>query len=255
MNLGLQDRKVLVGGASRGLGAAIAGYIAAEGGRVALAARPSEALDRQAAAVGGVAIGVDLSTDSGPREAVDRTVAAFGGIDVLVVNGGGPPVGTFDELDDAHWHVAIEGTLMYPVRLIRTALPYLRASTAPAVLLILSSSVRQAIPALDTSNTLRPALAGLLKSLATQLAPIRVNGIAPGRISTDRIAKLDADRAKRRGTDVETVYNESVGRIPLGRYGDPAEVGAIAAVLCSRAASYVTGTIVPVDGGLVSSLP
>lgn len=255
MDLQLRDRKALVGGASRGLGAAIAESLAREGARVALAARPSGRLSALAAELGGVAVGVDLATADGPQQAIERAARALGGIDIVVVNGGGPPAGTFEELDEEKWRAAVQAALMYPISAVKTAVPYLRQGTDPAILFVLSSSVREAIPALDTSNVLRPGLAGLLKSLSGQLAPIRVNGIAPGRVSTDRIASLDAERAERRGVSVDVLRQETCARIPLGRYGVPSEVGTVACFLCSRAASYVTGAIVPVDGGLVRSLP
>jgi len=115
--------------------------------------------------------------------------------------------------------------------------------------------VREPIPALATSNLLRPGLAGLLKSLVAEIAPVRINGIAPGRVATDRIAQLDNDRASRAGIAVEEVQQQTIARIPLGRYGEPAEVGRVATFLLSPAASYVTGVIVGVDGGMIRSLP
>jgi 3-oxoacyl-[acyl-carrier protein] reductase len=115
--------------------------------------------------------------------------------------------------------------------------------------------VREPIPALATSNLLRPGLAGLLKSLVPEIAPVRINGIAPGRVATDRIATLDRGRAERSGATIEQIQQQTIARIPLGRYGDPAEVGRVACFLLSPAASYVTGAIVPVDGGMVRALP
>jgi 3-oxoacyl-[acyl-carrier protein] reductase len=141
------------------------------------------------------------------------------------------------------------------VRLLRAALPHLRSGNDPAVLVILSSSVREPIPALTTSNLLRPGLAGLIKSLVDEIVPVRINGLAPGRFSTDRIAQLDANRARAAGVDVEEIQRRTIERIPLGRYGDPLELGRMAAFLLSPAASYITGGIIAVDGGMIRSLP
>ncbi len=255
MDLGLGGARALVGGGSGGLGGAIAGVLAAEGAQVALTARPSDRLDAAAARMGGVAVPADLSTTDGPASAVAAAVAAFGGLDLLVVNSGGPPPGRFEDLDEATWQRAIDGTLWSALRVIKAALPHLRASDRPAILIVLSSSVREPIVGLTTSNLIRPGLAGLLKSLVPEIAPVRINGLAPGRISTDRIAQLDASRAAASGATVEQIKADTLSRIPLARYGDPVELGRVGAFLLSPAASYVTGAIVPIDGGMIRALP
>jgi len=259
MELGLGGARALVGGGSGGLGGAIGAALSAEGASVALVARPSERLDAAAAGLpgpgSGIAIGADLATPQGPGDAVERTVVALGGLDLMLVNSGGPPPGTFDDLDEDAWTRAIDGTLWSAIRLVRAALPHLRASERPAILVILSSSAREPIPGLTTSNLLRPGLAGLIKSLTSEIAPIRINGIAPGRVATDRIAQIDAAAALRTGASPESITASVIARIPLGRYGDVAEVGRLGAFLLSPAASYITGAIVPIDGGMIRALP
>ena len=255
MDLGLTGARALIGGGSGGLGGAIAEALGAEGARTGLIGRPGEKLEAAAARLGGLAVPADLATSDGPGEAVATAVAAFGGLDLLVVNSGGPPPGRFDELDEAAWQAAIDGTLWSAIRLLRAGLPHLRDGRDPAVLVVLSSSVREPIPGLSTSNLIRPGLVGLIKSLVEEIVPVRINGLAPGRFETDRIAQLDAARAASTNVAVEEIQRRTIERIPLGRYGEPLELGRVAAFLLSPAASYVTGAIVPVDGGMIRALP
>ena len=255
MDLGLTGARALIGGGSGGLGGAIAATLRAEGATVGLVSRPSDRLTAEAARLDALAVPADLSTPDGPASAVAAGVAAFGGLDLLVVNSGGPPPGRFDDLDEAAWQAAIDGTLWSAIRLLRAALPHLRAGRDPAILFILSSSAREPIPGLTTSNLIRPGLAGLIKSLVEEIVPVRINGLAPGRLATDRITRIDAARARTTGLPVEDVERQTIARIPLGRYGDPLELGRVAAFLLSPAASYVTGAIVPVDGGMIRALP
>ena len=255
MDLGLTGARALIGGGSGGLGGAIAQALRDEGARTGLIGRPGEKLQAAAERLGGTAVPADLATPDGPRQAVEAAVTAFGGLDLLVVNSGGPPPGRFDELDEATWQAAIDGTLWSAIRLLRAALPHLREGRDPAILVILSSSAREPIPGLTTSNLIRPGLAGLIKSLVAEIVPVRINGLAPGRLQTDRIAQIDAALAASSNIPVEDIQKRTVERIPLGRYGDPLELGRVGAFLLSPAASYVTGAIVPVDGGMIRALP
>jgi 3-oxoacyl-[acyl-carrier protein] reductase len=255
MDLGLDGARALVGGGSGGLGGAIGAALRDEGARVGLIGRARAKLDDAAANLDALAVPADLATADGPAQAVETAVTAFGGLDLLVVNSGGPPPGLFRDLDEEAWGQAIDGTLWSAIRLLRAALPHLREGRDPAVLVVLSSSAREPIPGLTTSNLLRPGLAGLIKSLTAEIAPVRINGLAPGRIATGRIAQIDAARANQTGLSKEEIERETIARIPLGRYGEPMELGRVAAFLLSPAASYVTGAIVPIDGGMIKALP
>jgi 3-oxoacyl-[acyl-carrier protein] reductase len=257
MDLGLTGARAFVGGASGGLGLAVAEALAAEGARVALVARSADRLEDHARRLGNGAIAVpaDLSAPDGPASAMARTLDAFGGLDLLYVNSGGPPGGRFANLTDEQWQRAIDGVLWMVVHTVRAGLTPLARSDRAAICVGLSSSVREPVASLVTSNTLRPGVVGLIKSLVPEIAPIRINGLAPGRISTARIEELDHARSVELGVSVDEVTTEQIGRIPLGRYGDPAEFGRVAAFLLSPVASYVSGAIVPVDGGLVRALP
>ena len=262
MDLGLARHTALVTAASGGLGFATAHALAAEGADVALCSRDigraREAAARIAAETGATVHGfaADVSVAADLERLVGDAADALGRLDVLVNNAGGPPPGGFDALTDEHWERGFQLTLMSAIRGIRLALPHFERAGGGSILTILSSSIKQPIPNLLISNVYRPGLAGLTKSLAIDLAPkgIRVNGLAPGRIATDRTHELNAALAERQGKTPEEVMRASVATIPMGRLGQPEEFGRVAAFLCSPAASYVTGHMMIVDGGSVRAL-
>ncbi|MDB5044654.1 MAG: Short-chain dehydrogenase/reductase [Deinococcus sp.] len=260
MNLFPDGTPALVTAASSGLGYATALELAREGARVALCSRD---LDRAQAAAQRIeaetgrtvlALQADVREAAACRDVVQKAAEALGGLGVLVCNAGGPPPGGFEKFDDDAWESAFQLTLMSTVRLTRAALPHLRQNGG-RVLTIVSSSVRRPLPNLTLSNVFRPAVHGLMKSLSIELAPqVAVNCIAPGRVLTERIQELDEARAAREGRSWQEVRTQTEQEVPLGRLGDPAEFGRVAAFLCSSAASYVTGSTLLVDGGAVTNL-
>ncbi len=255
-------RVALVTAASRGLGFASAGALAAAGHDLVVGARDPARLEAAAArlrahGVEVAAVPVDVADATALEGVFEHVDARFGRLDVLVANAGGPPPGTFGDLDDDAWQRGFELTLMSAVRSLRLAIPRMRAGGFGRLVVIGSSSVRQPLPGLVLSNAYRPALAGVVKSLAVELGPdgITANLVSPGRIDTDRVRSLDAGRAERTGRAVEEVRAEAETSIPMGRYGEPAELGAAVAFLASESAGYLTGQSLLVDGGLVPTLP
>jgi 3-oxoacyl-[acyl-carrier protein] reductase len=255
VDLGLAGKTFLVGGGSKGLGRAIAGELVAEGASVLLVSRDPGALETAAAELGERAS--TCAADLGTPEGVDAAVAAaraLGGLDGILVNAGGPPPGDALDVPDEQWAQAFQLLVGSPVRMLRALLPDLRDGAS--ILFVTSSSVRVPIPGLDTSNVIRPGVAALVKCLAVELGPrIRVNSLAPGRIDTERVRFLDATRAEASGSTVADQRAAMERTIPLGRYGEPAEIGRVAAFLLSPAASYVSGAAIQVDGAYVRAVP
>ena len=247
MELGLAGRTAIVCGASSGMGLATAEALAAEGANVALFARRRDVLVRETERIGGLAVQGDLTVPQHLERLVQATVGAFGGIDVLVLNGGGPGPGKAAELTAEVVEEAVSLMLTSHVTLVRHALPHLRASGRGRIVAIESSSVREPIPNLALSNAVRPGVVGWLKTLARELAPdgITVNTIAPGRVDTERLRDVY-------GEDGPSA--EDLAQIPVGRLGAPAEIASVVAFLASDRAAYVTGAVLPVDGGLTRSL-
>jgi 3-oxoacyl-[acyl-carrier protein] reductase len=258
MNLGLKNKIALVTGASRGLGFATALTLAREGCRVAVNSRSEEnakaAAEKIASETRSQVIGLagDVSDPSVPERLIAQTVEAFGGLDLLVTNAGGPPPGAFETHDEAAWDKAIDLSLMSHVRLIRMALPHLRESDAASVLTVTSISVKQPVENLILSNSVRGATVGLTKSLAIELGPdgIRFNSILPGWTETERVIELMTARATANKTTVEEEAAKQSTQSPLGRMGSPEEFANAAVFLLSPAASYITGVMLNVDGGM-----
>jgi 3-oxoacyl-[acyl-carrier protein] reductase len=252
MDLGLRDRVYLVTGASRGLGRATAEALVAEGARVVVSSRVAESVQATAQALGrSMATGVvaDNADPATPQLLIDEAVRNYGRLDGALISVGGPVAGPTLEITDDQWEAGFSAVFLGAVRLARALAGAL--SEGASIAFVLSTSVRQPIPGLAVSNGLRPGLAMVAKTLADELGPrgIRVNGLLPGRVETERVRELDStagnpDEAKRQAT----------AAIPLRRYGEPAEFGRAAAFLLSPAASYITGAMLPVDGGSTRSL-
>jgi 3-oxoacyl-[acyl-carrier protein] reductase len=246
MDLGLQGRTAIVGGASAGIGLAIAESLSAEGANVAMFARRREELEREAERLGALPIRGDMRNPKDLERLVETTLEAFGGIDILVNNGGGPPRTAATTITDEDLESAVELLLLSAVRLTNLCLPHLRKSGRGRVVNITSSSVKEPIDNLALSNSIRPGVVGWAKTLAREIGPdgVTVNSIAPGRIETARLAEAFANRSP----------EEDLATIPLRRFGQPIEVGDVVCFLASDRASYVTGAVVAVDGGLTRSL-
>jgi 3-oxoacyl-[acyl-carrier protein] reductase len=252
MNLGLKGKRALVCGASKGLGFATAKLLAAEGAKVVINGRDRVRLDAAAASIGAFAIVADLGKAHAPKELVGQAAEVLGGIDLLVCNAGGPPPGDFESITDEAWQRAIDLSFLSVARLIRAALPRLRASGAGSVLSFGSYSVKQPIPKLILSNAVRAATVGLTKSLALELGHegIRFNSILPGWTETERVTELLEARAKANKTTIEEELALQMKDCPLGRMARPEEFAAAAVFLLSPAASYITGVALCVDGGM-----
>ncbi|MYY07542.1 SDR family oxidoreductase [Streptomyces sp. SID4919] len=246
MDLGLKDRVYVVTGATRGLGNASARELIADGAKVIVTGRDERGAAEAASALGPGAVG--LAADNADPDAPERLIGAarerFGRFDGILVSVGGPAPGHLDDNTDEQWRTAFESVFLGAVRFARAAAREL--GEGGVIGFVLSASVHEPIPGLTISNGLRPGLAGFAKSLADEVGPrgVRVVGLLPSRIDTDRVQELDALSA-----DPGATRLGFESQIPLRRYGTPEEFGRVAAFLLSPAASYLTGVMVPVDGG------
>ncbi|MEU8256369.1 SDR family oxidoreductase [Micromonospora inaquosa] len=253
MDLGLTDRVYVLTGASRGLGYATAQCLVADGARVVLSARDSDAVAAAAKQLGGPEHAVGLTGDLADPETPEQLVAAaqehFGRLDGALISVGGPPPGNAAAVTDEQWRLSFETVFLGTIRAVRTV-----ANALPeggAIGLVLSTSARGPVPGLGISNGLRPGLVGAAKDIADDYGPrgVRVVGLLPGRIMTDRNRELFGATG-----DPERARAEAEAGIPLRRVGDPAEFGRVAAFVLSPAASYLTGITLPVDGGALRGL-
>jgi 3-oxoacyl-[acyl-carrier protein] reductase len=261
MDLGLKGKVALVFGASGGLGAAMASSLAAEGAKVALAGRNMTALSTLAASLRNkgadvLELGWDLADLSLIDSHFEKIESTLGPVDILINNTGGPPPSPAANVAADLWEAQFRAMVVSVIKITDRALPQMRARKWGRIITSTSSGVIAPIPNLGVSNALRATLVGWSKTLAREVAAdgITCNVILPGRIATPRIAQLDQARAGREKIAIDDVVRQSLAQIPAGRYGDPAEYGDVAAFLASARASYVTGTVVRVDGGYIASI-
>jgi len=250
MDLKIAGRRALVLGGNRGMGLAVARALAAEGVEVAIAARDEAALATAALEIGNART---FTLDLGETDALPAFAEAVGPVDILVNNTGGPPYGGAIGRSVEDWEESFRSMSLSVIRLTDLFLPAMRANRWGRILTLVSTGAVQPLPVLGISNTLRAGLIAWSKSLAPEVAKdgVTVNILMPGRIGTERVGLTDAASAEREGIPVETIQQRSWAQIPMGRYGDPEEVAAVAAFACSDRASYMTGSVLRVDGGFV----
>lgn len=258
MDLGLKDKVVMVAASSKGLGLGIAREAAREGAILSMGSRNQKNLNAAATEIEKEIPGakilcslLDVSEAESIEKWVNHTMKELGTVDCLVVNGGGPPPGTFDELDDKTWESGFENTLMSAVRMIRAVLPEMKRKKSGSILTVTSSSIKEPIDNLLLSNVYRSGVTSLVKSLSFQVASenIRINNLVPGFFDTDRLKELDLRNSGEWRISLENVRKINFDKIPMGRYGNPEEFGKAGVFLLSDAASYVTGETFIIDGG------
>jgi len=262
MDLELKNRVALVAASSRGLGKAVAWGLAREGAKLVICARNKHVLEKTAddiflhTGVSVFPLAVDLSDSEQIDWLITETMDLFGKVDILVTNAGGPPPGNFNDAKESDWMQAVQLTLMSAVRLTRAVIPGMRKQKWGRIIYMTSVSVKQPIEGLLLSNVIRPSIVGLTKSLSQELAKdkILVNAVCPGYHLTDRVNALIKEKAKKEKQNSDKIMEEIVSQIPLGRMGKPEEFADLVTFLASERASYITGSIIQVDGGYVKGL-
>jgi 3-oxoacyl-[acyl-carrier protein] reductase len=262
MELGLAGKVALVGGASRGIGKAVAMALAREGCRVAIGARGREGLEGAAAEISGATgsevlpVVCDMSRYDDIRRFVAETVSRFGGLDIVVNNAGGPPLGTFEAHSDEAWQAALDQNFLSVARTVREALPHLRRRGGGRIINITSMAVKQPLDGLILSNAARLGVVGLAKTLSRELGPdqILVNNVCPGFTLTDRMRQVLQNRATAEGRPLAEIVEEEGRRIPVGRLGQPEDIAALVVFLASEPARHITGTTIQVDGGSTTAV-
>ena len=262
MDLGLRDKGALVAASSRGLGKAIAYELSQEGARVAICARGQEGLEatadeiHQATGAEVFPVVADVSRSDDCQRLVESVQEHFGAVDILVTNAGGPPAGYLLDLQEQDWHAAVELTLMSAVRLIGLVLPSMQERRWGRIINMASISVKQPIEDLILSNSIRAAVVGMAKTIATQFAAegVTVNSICPTYTLTERVGNLARARAEREGISYDEVLDAYRNQVPARRLGQPEEIAALVAFLASERAAFITGTTIQVDGGAYRGL-
>src|SRR5580658_8634536 len=257
MNLGLQDCKAFIAGASKGLGKACAKALADEGARVFICSRNADELKRAAAEIGAVGYAAaDVSQSGEVERVVAAAIETLGGLDCLVTNAGGPPTASFEKAGDGDWDIAYQLNLMSAVRLIREALPTLKSSGRGRIVNLTGYGVKEPMTDLVVSDSVRAGVTVMAKTIASDLAPhgITVNNIAPGPIMTDRLTEILSARARSLGITPDAQFKRFAETIPVRRMGQPNEIGDLCAYLCSPQAGYLTGQTIVVDGGVNRSI-
>src|SRR5580704_17217200 len=257
MDLGINGKVAVVAAASQGLGRACAQALANEGARVAILSRRPEELEKVAKEIGAaLPVACNLAVAADIEAAIEKVKEKLGPVSILVNNCGGPPAGTFDSITEKQWADAFEQVFLSALRLTRAVLPMMRAAKWGRVVNIVSSSVEQPIPGLIVSKAFRPALAGWAKTLSAEVAAdnILVTYVAPRRSLTSRTEVLERAASEKTGRPIEEIRKGRLVDVPLKRYGTPEEFGAAVAFLASERASYITGSVVRVDGGAVSAI-